>query len=64
MRVSGCNERGFQNGTHSLAKFYNPWGIAFNPIDHCLYISDTSNHCIRVVNEKGSDIHFDFKFAD
>ncbi len=54
MKIAGCNkERGFQNGPHNLAKFRSPWGIILNPNDGCLYISDTGNNCIRVIDKQG-----------
>ncbi len=41
---------GFQNGPCKLAKFDGLWGIALNPIDNCLYVSDNENYCVRKIN--------------
>ncbi len=53
MEIAGCNERGCKNGPRNLAKFNVISGIAFNPNNNCLYVSDLSNNCIRRINTKG-----------
>ncbi len=53
VKIAGGNENGFANGLNHFAKFNNATGIALNPNNNYLYISDTFNHCIRMLNEKG-----------
>eukprot|EP00397_Hematodinium_sp_SG-2012_P010715 GEMP01010839.1.p1 GENE.GEMP01010839.1~~GEMP01010839.1.p1 ORF type:complete len:639 (+),score=126.65 GEMP01010839.1:177-2093(+) len=47
----GCLHR---DGSFAQARFYHPRGICFNAHDNCIYVADSSNHCIRRV-----DIHTD-----
>ncbi len=51
VQIAGSDDAGFQNGALNVAKFYYPYGIVLNPNHNCLYISDTCNHCIRMIND-------------
>ncbi len=62
MKVAGCNVSGFQNGPTKLAKFDFPWGIALNPNNNCLYISDTGSNCIRMINNGSMVMKFNMAY--
>jgi sugar lactone lactonase YvrE len=44
------SEYGFVNGNGTSARFRNPRGLALNHSTLDLYVADTENHCIRLVN--------------
>lgn len=52
--VAGNGQIGYVNGPGSSAEFYLPTGIAFNPSDGCLYVTDTGNNVIRKIDASGN----------
>jgi len=52
--VAGTGEAGYSgdNGSAGSAKLHTPMGLSLG-MDGTLYISDTSNHCVRKVSPKG-----------
>ncbi|MBI2300178.1 MAG: hypothetical protein HYU66_14745, partial [Armatimonadetes bacterium] len=52
--VAGAGSVGNVDGVALLAKFNNPLGIACNPTDGSLVVTDASNACIRRVTASGS----------
>ncbi len=50
--AAGSGYSGYLNGNVSLAKFYNPNGVAIAP-DGTIYVADTQNHRIRRINKSG-----------
>lgn len=48
------NAGGYLNGVGTAARFYNPGGLAYDPVRALLYVADTSNHVIRKVDAAGS----------
>jgi serine/threonine-protein kinase len=51
--VAGSAAGGTEDGTGSAAGFYDPSGIAYDPVDKALYICDTKNFTIRRVTTDG-----------
>lgn len=45
---------GNTDGQGINAKFNSPYGITFNPLDDCLYVSDYLNNMIRKVTQSGT----------
>lgn len=52
----GSGLRGDNDGIFSQARFYRPQGLALGP-DHELYVADTENHQIRVVDFQARAVH-------
>jgi DNA-binding beta-propeller fold protein YncE len=48
--VYGGPEPGFTDGVDLNASFDSPQGLAYAPADDLLYVADTNNHAIRVVD--------------
>jgi hypothetical protein len=48
--VAGGNEAGYKDGAFALARFNEPMGLAFDDAGHQLYVADSGNQRIRVVN--------------
>jgi hypothetical protein len=48
--VAGGDEAGFRDGAFALARFNEPLGLAFDESGHKLYVADSGNHRIRVVD--------------
>jgi len=46
-----CNNTGHENGPLDTALFNYPQGLAFDPIDQCLYIADRVNNMIRRIKD-------------
>ncbi|MEX2081082.1 MAG: thioredoxin-like domain-containing protein, partial [Dehalococcoidia bacterium] len=46
----GGGEEGFADGTFSEARFRQPQGLALSPGGDLLYVADTRNHAVRVVD--------------
>ena len=44
---------GSMDGTGTAARFYNPAGLAIDPLNDTLYVSDTGNHTIRSISPAG-----------
>jgi sugar lactone lactonase YvrE len=51
--LAGTNSAGFTNGSGTVARFSRPTGIAYNPINQLLYVTDWDNHAIRTVTKQG-----------
>jgi DNA-binding beta-propeller fold protein YncE len=51
--VAGSAARGTEDGTGSADRFYDPSGIAYDPVDKALYICDTKNFTIRRMTTDG-----------
>jgi len=52
----GSGLQGDNDGIFSQARFYRPQGLALSP-DNELYVADTENHQIRVVNFQARAVH-------
>jgi sugar lactone lactonase YvrE len=54
-RIAGTDAEGYSGdgGQAINATFRKPMGITVNPIDGTIYISDTDNNVIRVINPQG-----------
>ncbi len=50
--VSGSGKAGYKNGKESSVMFNAPYSLAIAP-DGKIYVSDTLNHCIRVIETSG-----------
>lgn len=50
--VAGNGVLGFADGKGSEARFHSPMGVAIGQ-DGLLYVADTGNHAIRVIDEEG-----------
>ena len=48
--VAGGEEAGYRDGSFSLARFNEPQGLAFDDSGEKLYVADSGNHCIRVID--------------
>jgi hypothetical protein len=46
---SGGNGAGKTNGSSAIAKFDTPNAVALHPTSFDVYVSDSGNHCIRVI---------------
>jgi DNA-binding beta-propeller fold protein YncE len=46
----GSGRRGFDNGEALSSSFDSPQGLAYNPDNEQLYVADTGNHAIRVID--------------
>ena len=44
---------GFKDDTGNAAKFYEPTGVAVDPVSQTVYVSDSSNHLIRKITSAG-----------
>jgi DNA-binding beta-propeller fold protein YncE len=44
---------GFKDDTGNAAKFYEPTGVAVDPVSQTVYVSDSSNHLIRQITSAG-----------
>jgi len=51
--IAGSGHEGRADGTGSQATFSHPFGIAYDPADHSLYVADSSNNEIRKVTLDG-----------
>jgi hypothetical protein len=55
--VAGGRDAGFRDGAFSLARFHDPLGMALDEAGNKLYVADSSNHRIRVVNlDQNNDV--------
>lgn len=58
----GAGQRGFEDGSLTLAKFAEPYGLRFLPADlagrlgYDLVVSDTANHAIRAISLKNDSV--------
>lgn len=52
--IAGSGENGYQDGTLSEATFSEPAGLAL--IDNRIYVADTNNHKIRVVDLETDEV--------
>ena len=48
--VAGDGRHDFRDGAAAKASFRYPWGLALNVASEKLYIADTYNHCLRVLD--------------
>eukprot|EP00947_MAST-08B_sp_MAST-8B-sp1_P001452 g1452.t1 len=48
--LAGSGERGSEDGAGDSASFNNPRGLALSPGGELLFIADTNNHKIRIMN--------------
>ncbi len=48
--VAGGDDPGYRDGSFSLSHFNNPSGLAFNDTGDKLYVADSGNHRIRVID--------------
>ena len=44
---------GYKDDTGNAAKFYEPTGVAVDPVSQTVYVSDSSNHLIRKITSAG-----------
>ena len=51
--LAGSGVHELKDGEGLSASFGNPWGICFNPHDHCFYIGDSGNNAIRKLTIEG-----------
>ncbi|KAK4424523.1 protein SUPPRESSOR OF QUENCHING 1, chloroplastic [Sesamum alatum] len=50
MQIGSTGEEGFRDGNFDDAMFNRPQGLAYNPKKNLLYVADTENHALRVVD--------------
>ncbi|KAK6143862.1 hypothetical protein DH2020_024210 [Rehmannia glutinosa] len=50
MQIGSTGEEGFRDGNFDDAMFNRPQGLAYNAKKNLLYIADTENHALRVVD--------------
>ncbi|WOL00279.1 NHL repeat-containing protein 2 isoform X1 [Canna indica] len=50
IQVGSTGEEGLNDGTFDSATFNHPQGLAYNPKKNLLYVADTENHALRVVD--------------
>lgn len=50
LRAIGTGEPGFADGAVDEARFFEPHGLAVSPGGDLLYVADTRNHALRVVD--------------
>jgi sugar lactone lactonase YvrE len=48
--IYGDGTRGLINGKPSLARFHDPQGMAYDHENGLLYVADTKNHAVRVID--------------
>ncbi|MEM1184955.1 MAG: thioredoxin-like domain-containing protein [Planctomycetota bacterium] len=48
--VYGNGDRGFVGGSPAEARFNDPQGFAFDADENLLYVADTKNHAVRVID--------------
>ena len=48
--VIGEGEIGLKDGDYETARFFRPQGLTFDPIRNVLYVADTENHAIRMID--------------
>ncbi|GIQ89411.1 hypothetical protein KIPB_011870, partial [Kipferlia bialata] len=48
--LSGTGRRGHNDGPAMQASFNRPQGIAISGDGTCIFIADTGNHCVRMLN--------------
>jgi hypothetical protein len=48
--VAGQGDKGYRNGFFSQALFQEPSGLALNPEETLLFVSDAGNHCVRAID--------------
>lgn len=53
---AGNGKPGFKDGQGIDAQFREPSGFALSPDQNTLYIADTNNHCIRLLNIKTKEV--------
>ena len=53
----GSGLQGDNDGIFMQARFYRPQGLAFDPTGDLLYVADTENHQIRVVDFTARAVH-------
>ena len=55
--VAGEGEAGFRDGDFSFARFHDPLGLAFDDAGNKLYVADSTNHRIRVIDlDKNNEV--------
>ncbi|MGD1913140.1 MAG: thioredoxin-like domain-containing protein [Rivularia sp. (in: cyanobacteria)] len=52
LHTIGSGKPGLKDGSFSEAEFFAPQGMAFDEVNHILYVADTENHAIRKVDFK------------
>lgn len=52
----GSGERGFTDGKGLNCTFYEPSGFAWHPDGKTLFVADTNNHAIRLVNTETEEV--------
>ena len=57
IEVIGSGLQGDNDGIFLQARFYRPQGLAFDPAGDLLYVADTENHQIRVVDFQARAVH-------
>ncbi|WOH14265.1 hypothetical protein DCAR_0933784 [Daucus carota subsp. sativus] len=50
VQIGSTGEEGLRDGNFSEAAFNRPQGLAYNPKKNLLYVADTENHALRVIN--------------
>ncbi|CAI9786151.1 unnamed protein product [Fraxinus pennsylvanica] len=50
MQIGSTGEEGFRDGSFDDAMFSRPQGLAYNTKKNLLYVADTENHALRVID--------------
>ncbi|XP_073119373.1 protein SUPPRESSOR OF QUENCHING 1, chloroplastic-like isoform X2 [Henckelia pumila] len=56
MQIGCTGEEGLRDGTFDDAMFNRPQGLAYNAKKNLLYVADTENHALRVVDFVGENV--------
>lgn len=52
----GSGARGLKDGTFEQSQFFRPQGICFDPRADLIYVADTENHAIRLIDLKSKNV--------
>lgn len=54
--LAGCGKAGYKDGAFTEALFNEPGDLQFSPDCKCLYVADTNNHKIRVLDMQKKNV--------
>ena len=54
--IAGSGVYGYLDGPALQAQFYNPYGIALNPSNGNIFVADTNNNIIRLINMTSGNV--------